>query len=124
IQPWPMQMLVDHVLGTASYSVGLPGASSRHGLLIWIVGAGLGIFLLNAVMDAVLTLSWPRIGQSMVYDLAAQMLAHVQRLSLLFHRRHQVGDLMSRITGDSYYPYKLADTLVFTPLQAVITLVC
>ena len=38
----------------------------------------------------------------MVNDLRGALYAHLQRLSLAFHGRQKVGDLMYRITADSF----------------------
>src|SRR5439155_4509199 len=40
------------------------------------------------------------LGQRMVYDLAADLFAHLQRLSLRFHSRKTVGDSIRRVTTD------------------------
>jgi ATP-binding cassette, subfamily B, bacterial len=42
------------------------------------------------------------VGQRMVNDLRGALYAHLQRLSLAFHSRQKVGDLMYRITADSF----------------------
>src|ERR1700683_5797287 len=54
--------------------------------------------LLNVITNYV-TIS---IGQRMVNELRARLFDHLQRLSLSFHRRREVGDLMVRITYDTY----------------------
>ena len=43
-----------------------------------------------------------RIGQKMVNDLRRDLYSHIQRLSLSFHHRRQVGDLLYRLTADTY----------------------
>ena len=43
-----------------------------------------------------------RVGQAMVNDLRGDLYAHLQRLSLGYHGRQRVGDLMYRITADSF----------------------
>jgi ATP-binding cassette subfamily B protein/subfamily B ATP-binding cassette protein MsbA len=43
-----------------------------------------------------------RVGQSMVNDLRGALYGHLQRQSLAYHGRQQVGDLMYRITADSF----------------------
>ncbi len=130
VQPWPMKVLVDHVLGSApmgevllGLQAWLPGAGSRQGLLAWVVAAGLLIFALNAVVDVALTMTWTRVGRRMVYDLAADVFARVQRRSLLFHTRHPLGDSLSRITGDSWSAYTVVAALLFAPGHAIFTLV-
>ncbi|MDQ5851718.1 MAG: ABC transporter ATP-binding protein/permease, partial [Chloroflexota bacterium] len=130
LQPWPMKIVVDHVLGQAPMSgtlahiAGLlPGATTPEGLLAWVVVAGLGIFAVNSTVDVILTISWIRVGQAMVYDLARDLFAHIQRRPLLFHSRNSVGDLISRITGDSWCVNTVVDQLIFTPAYALITIV-
>ena len=128
LQPWPMKVLVDNVLGDqpvggtiASVTERLPGAETPHGLLAWMVVAGLAIFAVNSLIEVVLTFAWIRVGQRMVYDLAGDLFARIQRRSLLFHARSSVGDSMSRVTGDSWAIHTVVDTLLFAPLDALIT---
>lgn len=126
LQPWPMKLLVDHILGKepmppalkAVMSV-LPGGSSVYGLLAWVVGAGLVIFAINSVVDVVSTIGWIRVGQRMVYDLGRDLFTHIQRRSLLFHTRTPVGDSMSRVTGDSWCVNAVVDSFILTPVQAL-----
>ncbi len=130
IQPWPMKVLVDHVLGglpmgatLEGLTAALPGADTRQGLLAWVVAAGLAIFVLNCAVDVALTMTWTRVGRRMVYDLASDVFARIQRRSLLFHARHPVGDSLSRITGDSWSAYTVVAALLFAPGHALFTLV-
>jgi ATP-binding cassette subfamily B protein/subfamily B ATP-binding cassette protein MsbA len=124
LQPWPMKLLVDHVLGDKS----VPGflqsfASSPQALLAVIIVAGLSLFVLNGLLDAALTWLWTVAGRRMVYDLAEDMFAKLQRRSLLFHSRNSVGDTMSRITVDCWAVHKVVDTLCFAPVHALLTIV-
>ncbi len=130
LRPWPMKILVDHVLAAqpmaeplAAVVRLLPAGENASGLLVWVVLAEVVIFLVNSLTDVVLTRTWLRVGQRMVYDLAANLFARVQRFSLLFHGRTPVGDSLSRITGDSWYVYKLVDTLLFAPAVAGIMVI-
>jgi ATP-binding cassette, subfamily B, bacterial len=129
LQPWPMKILVDHVLGSelpsraVSQVLGvLPGADAPGGLLVWVVVGGLLIFAVNSTIEVVLTFAWIRVGQQMAYDLAQDLFARLQRRSLLFHARTPVGDSMSRVTTDSWCVYTLASSLLVTPLRAVLML--
>ena len=58
----------------------------------------------------------------MVYDLAGDLFARLQRLSLRFHSRQPLGDSLSRLTGDTWVIFSVADKLLMTPLQHVLTL--
>ncbi len=130
LYPWPLKIVVDYVVGDqpapevlAGVRAILPAAQSPAGLLLWVVVAGLGIFALDSIANVILTFSWVRVGQRMVYDLANDVFAHVQRRSLLFHARNEVGDSISRITGDSWCVHGVLDDLLVTPGHALIVIV-
>src|SRR5262245_36853921 len=127
VQPWPMKVVLDHVLGQEPMPAALalvvqvlPGAESPGGLLVWMVFAGLAVFALNGAADVVVTRTWVRVGHRMVYNLAGDLFAHLQRRSVLFHSRNRVGDSLSRITGDSWCVYKIVDSILFTPAYALV----
>ncbi len=130
LQAWPMKVLFDHVLGQAPRPPvltrilsWLPWTTSAHQLLAWVVLAGLAVFALNSVLDVMLTTAWTRVGQRVVYDLAGDLFAHIQRRSLLFHGSSSVGDSLSRITHDCWCVHTLVDNLFFKPKLALITTV-
>jgi ATP-binding cassette subfamily B protein len=127
LQPWPLKVLVDYLFGhkeisgpVASIISILPGADNEHGLLAWAVLATLLLFVAASATEVVLTTAWVRVGQGMVYDLEEGLFAHIQRRSLIFHSRASIGDLLSRVTGDSWALHTVVDTLLFAPLHALI----
>jgi ATP-binding cassette subfamily B protein/subfamily B ATP-binding cassette protein MsbA len=125
VQPWPMKLLVDHVLGTKPLpevlkSIGIPERPTQ--LLATIVAAGLALFVLNTTVHAILAWKWTRAGRRMVYDLAEDLFARLQRRSLLYHHRASVGDTMGRITVDSWSVYKALEALVVSPAHAVLAI--
>lgn len=127
-QPWPLQVLVDHVIGDVSMSGGLaavvaalPYAGTPAGLLGYVVAAGLLIFALNSAVDVVLSMQWTSVGRRMVYDVARDMFARVQRRSLKSHAAHSIGDSMSRIGGDAWAVHAIVDALLFAPGHALFT---
>ena len=130
LQPWPMKILVDNVFGTrpmpdwlAGARQWMPWADSAHGMLVWIVIAFLAIFVMNSVTEVVLTIAWVRVGQRMVFRLAADLFSRLQRRSLIFHSRNSVGDLLGRVATDSWCIYKFVDAVLFGPVRALILLV-
>jgi ATP-binding cassette subfamily B protein/subfamily B ATP-binding cassette protein MsbA len=91
-------------------------------LLLIVVFGGLALFLLNSVLEVLLTQSWTVAGRRMVYDLAQDLFARLQRRSLIFHSRNSVGDTMGRVTGDSWCVYQVLDALLFSPGHALLTI--
>ncbi|MCC2669066.1 MAG: transporter related, partial [Armatimonadetes bacterium] len=116
VQPWPMKILVDHVLGkqpvpTALSAVlgVLPGAGTAAGIAAWVAAAGLLAFGINSTVDVLLTRSWVQVGQGMVYDLAGDLFSKALRRSQLFHQQNSVGELMVRVTSDSWCVHTMVD---------------
>ena len=125
--PWPMKVLVDHVLGSLPMPAWMSRLASfvsegyRAGMMIaWVVCAGLMLFLLGSLLDALLNVAWVRAGQQMSYDLAQDLFARVQRRSLAFHTRNQVGELMTRVAGDSFCVYSIVELILLAPGRAIV----
>jgi ATP-binding cassette, subfamily B, bacterial len=117
---------VDNVLGGHPIPSGLStvtGATTPSGLLPWVVVAEVVIFLGGTAAGMVYTFTSQRLGQRMTYRLATDMFRHLQRLSLVFHNRRPVGDLISRVTGDSWCINTIFMDALIPSLQAVVTLV-
>jgi ATP-binding cassette, subfamily B, bacterial len=127
LQPWPIQMLVDHVLAgrplpvrLAAFLAQLPGTDSTIGIAAWIALGSLGIFILSSIIDVALTFCWLYIAQKGVYTLASDVFARLQRRSPVFHSVTPVGESLRRITGDSWCIYNAVGSLIFTPLHALL----
>jgi ATP-binding cassette subfamily B protein/subfamily B ATP-binding cassette protein MsbA len=102
LKPWPLQVVIDNVLGRKTVGFALPEGWSPLGLLGL---ACLGIVFVQFVAGALTLLhnyTAIGVGQRMVNDLRGSLYSHLQRLSLAFHSRQQVGDIMFRITADSF----------------------
>ena len=130
LQPWPLKVLVDQVLGGAPATgtlqavIGwLPGAWSSDGLLAWVVAGGLAIFVVNSAADFLLSMEWTRVGRRMVYDLAGDLFARAQRRSLPAHAAQSIGDTMGRIAVDAWSVHAVLQTLLFAPGHALVTIV-
>src|SRR5439155_653588 len=128
LQPWPMQVLIDHVLDDrtmpdwlARLVATLPRASSKGGLLAWVAIASFLFYVVASLLDSAVSYSWIRVGQRMVYDLTRDLFSITQRQSLRFHSRHPVGDSMSRIMTDSWCVFNVVESLLLTPGQAIFT---
>jgi ATP-binding cassette subfamily B protein/subfamily B ATP-binding cassette protein MsbA len=107
LKPWPMLFLVDHVLQTRvmpgwlrNLVEALPGPHTSPALIGWSVGATILLFLLGWSVGLAQACAGISLGQRMVYDLAADVFARLQQLSLRFHARRTVGDSIRRVTAD------------------------
>lgn len=129
LQPWPMKLLVDFALGDAPIpefvvhlfrTAGLE--PTPRALVVAAALASLALFAIASALNVGLSLCWSIGGQRMVYDLASDLFARLQRLSLLFHGRRSVGDSLSRLTEDSWGIYSVADGLLMAPIEQMLTL--
>src|SRR3954463_9526268 len=126
LKPWPLQIVIDYVLGGNKPSSGGPVGdllSLPTPLLLAVACAGVVLVHVGA---GLLTL-WHnyttiRVGQNMVNDLRGDLYAHLQRLSLAYHSRQRVGDLMYRITADSFAVQTMIMNGVLPILSAIILL--
>jgi ABC-type multidrug transport system fused ATPase/permease subunit len=100
------KVLVDDVLTPHDFRLFLPvaalylGITVAQGVVTWI--------------DEYLT-AW--VGERFVLNLRVELFAHLQRLSLGFFERHQLGDIMSRLGGD----VAAIETLVLTGVNMALT---
>jgi ATP-binding cassette, subfamily B, bacterial len=104
--PWPLALLVDNVLTGQPLPAMLermlgPLAASPMRLLIFLVGAGLGLTLLSnaiALLDSYIN---TKLEQGMVLDCRSDMFQNAQRLSLAFYDKSRTGALMFRINNQA-----------------------
>jgi ATP-binding cassette, subfamily B, multidrug efflux pump len=69
--------------------------------LLRIVGLMLVIYVVAGVASIFEGLWMVEIGQRLVADVRAALFNHIQQLSMAYHDRHTVGDLMSRVANDT-----------------------
>ncbi len=107
LRPWPLKLIVDHVLGGKAWPAhlawldGLPGAHARGNLLAWLTAGTVLLFLGGWGCRLAQAYLQTGVGSRMVYALGADLFYHLQRLSLRFHGRRTSGDLVKRVTSDS-----------------------
>jgi ATP-binding cassette, subfamily B, bacterial len=104
LDPWPLKIVVDYVLGDRPPPAWLAAFAGRFGtgaaaMLDIAIVATLGIAATNAVSGFAgryLTTA----GQQIGHDLPYKVYGHLQRLSLSYFDRHHSADLTSRIMAD------------------------
>jgi ATP-binding cassette subfamily B protein/subfamily B ATP-binding cassette protein MsbA len=121
-KPWPLKIIIDHVLSDNPLPWGSARPASSETLLLF---ACAGLVLVYLVLGGLRVLNdyiTIRIGQGMVNDLRRDLYSRIQRLSLSFHTRQQVGDLMYRITHDTMGIQTLTMNGFFAVLSASVLL--
>ncbi len=122
LKPWPLKVIIDNVLSGNPAPWGLDKIVSSPSSLL--VLAAVSIVFVYVVLGAVTLLNnytTIKIGQKMVNDMRRDLYAHLQRLSLAFHSRRQVGDLLYRVTADTYAIQSLTMNGVF-PIATALAL--
>jgi ATP-binding cassette, subfamily B, bacterial len=122
LKPWPLQIIIDHVLGGKPAGVAWLQAWPTGALLI---GACIALVVINfgsGLLTLLHNMTTISVGQRMVADLRGALMGHLQRLSLAFHSRQKVGDLMYRVTSDSFAVQTMLMNGVLPILSALILL--
>ena len=135
LQPWPLKLVVDSVLGNhdvptflsnlvTSVSQLTPSVISDPKIVL-LFSLCVGILLIQFFMGALTVLSTyilVAIGLRMVFKLRCRLFNHLQRLSLAFHDTTTVGDSLYRVTWDTYSVQALFNSGLIPALTASFTL--
>src|SRR5207245_3659457 len=122
-KPWPLKIVVDDVLG--GRPLGWPGLGGLAGRELLAVAclALVAIYGLLGVLSVTSNYATIKVGQQMVNDFRSELYAHLQRLSLAFHSRRQVGDLLYRLTADTFAIQTLTMNGFFPIVSSLVMLV-
>ena len=108
LAPWPLKIVVDNALGglllPGSLAALVPSvvASSAVTLLVIVIIAGLLLQVANEVVRMVHTQLQVDMGQRIVYNLRASLLAHLQALPLRHHVLTKTADSVYRLDADAH----------------------
>jgi len=121
-KPWPLKIVVDHVLG--GRPLGWPpfDALTRSAALTLACAALVAVYALLGTLSVSSNYATISVGQRMVNDFRADLYAHLQRLSLAFHSRREVGDLLFRLTADTFAIQTLTMNGFFPILTSIVLL--
>jgi ABC-type multidrug transport system fused ATPase/permease subunit len=129
LTPWPMKLIVDYALvgkplpQGLGWAAALPGAGSPEGLLGWLAGTTVLLYLAARAVNLVQSYVETGVGTRMVYRLGADLFDHIQRLSLRVHSQQRTGDLVDRITADSTCARDLVLAVLFPFLTSTVSVV-
>jgi ATP-binding cassette, subfamily B, bacterial len=122
LKPWPLKIIIDHVLSKKPVPWGFAQTWSAEGLLFFACSSLILIYLFSGGLRVLNDYNTILIGQRMVNDLRRDLYSHIQRLSLSFHNRQKIGDLMYRVTADTLGIQTLTMNGIFAVLSASLLL--
>lgn len=91
IFPWVFKIVIDHLLSPSSYDT-----LKLHYTMV----AMTGLYVVWAVVTYFRSYYADQAGQRLVFDLRNELYVHLQRMSLSFYEKRQVGSIASRLLGD------------------------
>ena len=97
-EPWPLRIVVDHVVSADRTPV--IGIQDRSGVLLLAVALLLVVVGLAAGLDYWSSRLLSTAGLRMSADVRGVVFSHLHRLSLGYHGQQRVGDLSTRVTSD------------------------
>ena len=134
LQPWPLKLIVDSILGSQEPPIFLSDLSLllsqnvawssdiKMALLLLLCLCVLVIQLLMGTLMVLSTYILVAVGLRMVFRLRCRLFDHLQRLSLAFHDTTAVGDSLYRVTWDTYCVQALFNSGLIPALTASFTL--
>lgn len=107
LQPWPVKWLVDHVLGRhplppmlARFLPSLAGQLSAG--VATVCGLMLALALVHRLANVISNLLLLQAGERIVFQLRCRAFDQLQRLSLAYHDKTQVGESLYRVAYDAH----------------------
>jgi ABC-type bacteriocin/lantibiotic exporter with double-glycine peptidase domain len=124
--PWPLKVVLDSVLGAEALPASLAtvvGTSAPLRVLNLAVAATIAVAIVEAAAGYASAYYTASVGQWVAHDLRQMIYAHLQRLSMSFYDRRQVGPLISTITDDVKAVQEFASQSLVSMMVDVLTIV-
>lgn len=122
LKPWPIKIVIDSVLSGHALPGAWAGGWPAGALLLGACGALVLIYAALGGLTVLNNYATISIGQRMVRDLRSDLYAHLHRLSMAFHSRAQAGDLLYRVTADTFALQTLTMNCLFPATTALVLL--
>ena len=123
LKPWPIKLIIDSVLGGKPVPIGFGLGFSTGALLLTACIALVVIYAALGAITVLTNYTTISIGQRMVRALRSDLYAHLHRLSMAFHSRAQAGDLLYRVTADTFALQSLTMNCLFPATTAIVLLI-
>src|SRR5215212_3073001 len=135
LQPWPLKIVIDSVLGDHPPPQGISAVAraisdlfslstnDQTSLLAVLCLSVLAIQITVGLFNVTSTYVLVSIGLRMVFSLRCRLFNQLQQLSLAFHDSTPVGDSLYRVTWDTYCAQALFNGGLVPAITATLTLV-
>jgi ATP-binding cassette subfamily B protein len=129
LQPWPIKLLFDYVFGAISLPSGLGRAlhwiSEDHerSVLTFLIALGsILIFFLQSATTSGIAWILATAGRRTSLRVAQELFTRLQHRSLLFHRRVEVGQLITCVMSDSKSVAQLIEKGLMSPALSIMSI--
>jgi ATP-binding cassette subfamily B protein/subfamily B ATP-binding cassette protein MsbA len=121
LQPWPLKLVIDSVLGSESPPA-LLATASRPALLGVLAAVVIALQIVVGALAMLGTNLVIRAALRMVFRLRCALFEHLQKFSLSFHDATKVGDSLYRVAWDTYAVQTLLNNAIVPATTATLTL--
>lgn len=106
LAPWPLKIIFDHILLAKPLPASLAFLQPLLGWGTWIAllvaaGAIAAIALAAGALSYLQLYTSAKVGHRITWRLRGELFAHLQRLSLAYHRDRRSGELLTKVAGDT-----------------------
>ena len=129
LKPLPIKYIIDNVLADKPLPAWLATLSHNSGaeadktvLLGILVFTSILLVIGSSAVSYFSTNITTKVCQQLVYDFASVLFDKLQKLSLSFYSKSNIGDLMQRITADTYVIYSIVGGILLPSLLAISSL--
>ncbi len=111
-KPLPLKIVLDNVLGNQPLPVfitqffgNVAASLSQEQLILWSVVTAVVLAIGSGIVSMLVMTLTIGLAQGLVYDFSLDIFNKLQQLSLTYHGRNKIGDLLQRINADVYVVY-------------------
>jgi ATP-binding cassette subfamily B protein len=123
LAPWPLKIIIDHVLASRPlpHALGWASGLARQELVLAMVGAIVLIAAVRAAAESLQTTIAARLRERLNLQIRDRMLAHLETLPPTIRTVHRSGELVMRLIGDVDLFVRLQMRTLPTIVEHVVT---
>jgi ABC-type multidrug transport system fused ATPase/permease subunit len=130
LKPLPVKFVIDNVLLSHPLPEGLKSLFLQFGsipdrieLLVVLVLVSVFLVIGGSLLSYLSSQLTTKVCQKLVQDLSVRVFDKMQRLSLTFYSKNRIGQLMQRLSGDTYAIYSIVGGILMPTLLSLTSLI-